>query len=399
MNHNLDELASVADLPAFYDPEACQPAGDLTVACYVFPHFNVTGLNQEIYGGGWTEHVLRQAARPWFPGHRQPRSPLWGEQDEADPLVMARQIDLAADYGVDAFIYDWYWYGGRPALHEGLEQGFLRAANRERVKFAVMWCPHDWPIWTLDMLTDGTLNRPIVRPGPETAADVRRSFSYLMSRYFHEPNYWRIEEKPVVVIWELARLERLFGQTGVRSFLDELRAEAGRLGHAGIHFHASSAASASLIDHFATAGFDSYGDYNTIVSVHRAVAAGQPTVSYARCAADVVRRHWAEREAASPLPYFPNVGVGWDHTPRHRAPDCWPPPADWPGLPIVVDDTPAAFEALLKASMGYINTRVVGPKILTLGCWNEWTEGHYLLPDTDRGMGMLYALARARGRR
>ena len=343
--------------------------------------------------------MLRRAARPWFPGHRQPRTPLWGEQDESDPLVMAREIDVAADAGIDAFIYDWYWYDGRPALHEALEQGFLRAPNRERIRFAVMWCPHDWPVWTLDLLPDGRLKRPIVRPGPETPADVRRSLAYLISRYFHEPNYWRIENQPVIVIWELARLERIFGQDGVRALLDEQRAEARRLGHAGIHFHASSGGSSGLIGHFAEAGFDSYGDYNTIVAVHRKVAQGEPTVSYARCAANVVCRHWAERDAASPLPYFPNVGAGWDHTPRHRAPESWPPPKDWPGLPIVVEDTPAAFEALLRASLGYLNAQPAGPKVLTIGCFDEWTEGHYVLPDTDRGTGMLHALASALGRR
>ena len=35
------------------------------------------------------------------------------------------------------------------------------------------------------------------------------------------------------------------------------------------------------------------------------------------------------------------------------------------------------------------------PPVLTIGCWNEWTEGQYLLPDTRHGHGMLKALARA----
>ena len=37
------------------------------------------------------------------------------------------------------------------------------------------------------------------------------------------------------------------------------------------------------------------------------------------------------------------------------------------------------------------------PPILTIACFNEWTEGHYLLPDNRFGYGMLDALAEALG--
>jgi len=38
------------------------------------------------------------------------------------------------------------------------------------------------------------------------------------------------------------------------------------------------------------------------------------------------------------------------------------------------------------------------PPILTIACFNEWTEGHYLLPDNRFGYGMLDALAEAVGK-
>ena len=34
--------------------------------------------------------------------------------NEADPYVMEMEIAAAADHGVNVFIYDWYWYDGRP---------------------------------------------------------------------------------------------------------------------------------------------------------------------------------------------------------------------------------------------------------------------------------------------
>ena len=46
------------------------------------------------------------------------------------------EIDLAKDNGVDIFIYNWDWYNGSQIMQEGLEQGFLKAPNNEKMKFA-----------------------------------------------------------------------------------------------------------------------------------------------------------------------------------------------------------------------------------------------------------------------
>ena len=58
-----------------------------------------------------------------------PRRPLWGYVDEADPRVMEMEIDAAADYGVNVFIYDWYWFDQRPFLNQCLERGYLKAVS------------------------------------------------------------------------------------------------------------------------------------------------------------------------------------------------------------------------------------------------------------------------------
>ena len=58
---------------------------------------------------------------------------------------MARKIDAAADHGIDAFIFDWYWYDDGPFLERGAgARASCGAANNDRLKFALMWANHDW---------------------------------------------------------------------------------------------------------------------------------------------------------------------------------------------------------------------------------------------------------------
>lgn len=365
---------------------------ELTVATYVFPHFNRSQLNDTIYGNGWTEHRLREAAQPWFDGHRQPRQPLLGELDESAPSVMERYVELAADHGIDVFIFDWYWYGKGPALHESLESGFLHARNRDRLKFAVMWTPHDWPIWTPTRSVTGSLMRELAVSGVEAPDDVNQSLAYLISRYLHQPNYWRIDGQPVVVIWELRKLEAAWGAENVARELERLREFARSLGHPGIHFHASSCGSPGRIADFEAAGYDSYGHYNSNLGVVDRVASGASTATLAACA-EVAEEHlWPEEAAQSDLPYVTNVGVGWDLTPRNLRPDIWPPPPGWPGLPVVIEADPGPFSDYVIRARRFIDGDPANARVLTIGCWNEWTEGHYLLPDTTHGFGMLEAL-------
>jgi len=195
---------------------------------------------------------------------------------------------------------------------------------------------------------------------------------------------------------------KTFGQSGTRTLLNELRAFARRLGHPGVHFHVviQEAGMKQILGDLAALGVDSYGMYNAIA---RAVGQRPPEedlVEYGVAAADVVARIWPEVDGLQPLPCFPSVSPGADDTPRHLMRPRPPQPnrRQWPGTVVAVNETPAAFEALVRAALAYLNQRPGIPPVLTIGCWNEWTEGHYLLPDTRLGFGMARALARALGR-
>jgi hypothetical protein len=96
----------VALLPPWFPSHAAEP---ITVASYYFGNYHPGDRrNSKMKGAAWSEWELVKAAKPRFPGHQQPKVPLWGYLDESDPKVMAQKIAAAADYGIDAFIFDWF---------------------------------------------------------------------------------------------------------------------------------------------------------------------------------------------------------------------------------------------------------------------------------------------------
>ena len=109
------------------------------VSAFYFPNWHVDPRNEKYHGTGWTEWRVTQYATPRFEGHEQPKVPLWGYEDEADPAVMAEKIAAAADHGVDNFTFDFYFFEDGPYRERCLNEGFLKASNRDRVTFSIMW--------------------------------------------------------------------------------------------------------------------------------------------------------------------------------------------------------------------------------------------------------------------
>ena len=63
----------------------------ITTAVYYFPNWHCEERNFPKHGKNWTEWELMKHATSRFEGHDQPKIPLWGYEDEADPQVMAKK--------------------------------------------------------------------------------------------------------------------------------------------------------------------------------------------------------------------------------------------------------------------------------------------------------------------
>lgn len=344
------------------------------VAVYYFPQWHVDAQNEKSHGYPWTEWETLKIAKPRFAGHQQPKVPLWGYEDEADPKVMAKKIEVASSHGVDVFLYDWYYKDEGPFLQRCLEDGFLRSKNRSKLKFAIMWANH-WEIKpaTFDSVMDVCINK-----------------------YFKDPSYWKVDGCPYFSIYQLYTFIKSFGSTekAVAAF-QKFREKTKAAGFKDLHLNAvqwglhtedqiPAKDANELIDLFGINSVDSY------VWIHHTDMPTFPTVSY-----DYMMNKAAEYWKASPgnfkVPYHPNVTMGWDASPRCDTSKPWVK-GEYPFFSVITGNSPGKFKQSLQRAKNFVDSINSAHKIITINSWNEWTEGSYLEPDTVNKMKYLEAI-------
>lgn len=360
-------------------------------AVYYFPGYHENEPNNQYHGRGWSEWELVKNAKPRFPGHYQPKEPLWGYEDEGDPKVMAKKIDAAADHGIDAFLFDWYWHPQGPYLERGLEGGFLLAPNNHRLKFAIMWANHDWV-----NIHPAHRTRPpqVLRNGVLSPEDFKKATDHIIRNYFSHPSYWKVKGGLYFSFYEMSKLLKNFGSleacaAGLKDFRNRVR-EAG-LGE--LHLNAIVWGDTILpgeekIDNIDAVigelGFDSVTSY---IWIHHREMPTFPFTDYSSYR-DECQKDWETFYAERTLPYFPNVTMGWDPSPRTIQTDVYDN-MGYPFTPILNGNRPEEFKKALQSVKVFLDEKYPEGGFFTINAWNEWTEGSYLEPDTKDGFAYL----------
>lgn len=378
----------------------------IDVMAIYFPSWHANDHYQTWYGNGFSEWELMKTTKPLFPGHQQPKVPSWGYFNEADPVWSAREIDLAADHGITTFLFDWYWYSGVRIMEEALEQGFLKAPNRNRMKFVIMWANHSWRSWPAvtgipGMGVGENRRQPVWLPMRHDMEDIDRVIDYCCEHYFSEPNYWKIDAQPVFVLYNLELFtQKLGGIDKARQGLQRMVARARKNGFPGIYFIMNIGC---CLDNVYCCGWDRVKEvkqvggesvfaYNIVrTPAYESLSNDLPVVPYE----DVILSHqycWDQIEKGG-LNHFPVVTVGCDVSPRwHRGVSL---PMDFRPLdyePIIIGNTPEKFGNLCRLALKRLAGNNSRHKTLVINAWNEWSEGMYLLPENHYGTGYLEAL-------
>jgi hypothetical protein len=354
---------------------------DCQVMAYYFPAWHPSPYMEERYGKGWTEYDIVKKAQPLFPGHQQPKQPLWGYFDEADPAWSEQEIDAAADHGIHGWMIDWYWHSGTMFYQEQLEKGFLAARNRDRLHFALMWANHDWRAVYPAHAPDQAAT---LLPQVHSEQDCLRVADYCIEHYFRQPNYWRLDGGLVFGIFDLDRLNKqLGGAEALKRTLGAMRERVARAGLGNLHIQSNNV-HGHLEDRFKEVGVDSATFYHTFGWSYGGRAPGGLS-PYSDGAVNSIQQWQKMRSRCGDVPFFPDCPAGWDDSPRFGA-----------SAHMVVERSPDQYEMLLRGARQFVEGQKT--RVVFLSSWNEWSEDHSLLPDTIYGYSYLEAVRRAFGR-
>jgi hypothetical protein len=355
------------------------------IAAFVWPSYSGNDPRTLIYWPeGMGEWQTVRDARPKFPGHVEPRKPLWGFVNEANPDVMEMQINAAVRHGVNVFIYDWYWYDNRPFLEDCVNDGFLGAKNNEQMQFYLMWANHNASyLWDKRNSYDWST---VVWDGSADRAKFETICRRIIEKYFSRPNYYKINGKQAFAVFDLENLVKGFG--GIKETQDAFAwfdRQAAEAGYGGVHFqltlwgdHESCLPGGTKMKDSALApllGFSSITNYQFchMTDIKR---------DYGVILEDI-KKVW-ERYTSFGINYIPHVSVGWDNNARFSLSQYHDD--------IISGNTPEKIEEAFHAVKAFLERHHELPRLVTVNAWNEWTEGSYLQPDSLYGYKYLEAI-------
>lgn len=117
----------------------------MKVVAFYLPQFHSFPENDMWWGKGFTEWTNTKKARPLFNGHYQPHTPMNENYYDLvkDKNVFLRQIQMAKEYGVDAFCYYHYWFANGKKLMEKPIERMLSDKSLD-MPFCLCWANENW---------------------------------------------------------------------------------------------------------------------------------------------------------------------------------------------------------------------------------------------------------------
>ncbi len=365
---------------------AAEPAPPARLIAFYLPQYHPIPENDAWWGPGFTEWHNVVRARPRFRGHYQPHLPAdLGYYDLREPAVREAQAALARRYGIAAFCYWHYWFGGKRLLERPFAD--VLASGRPAFPFCLAWANEPW-----SRRWDG---RPaaILQPQPYGGdPDDAAHIAWLLTA-FRDPRYLRVDGRPLFLVYrpdrlpDAARTARLW------------RAAVARAGLPGLHL-------VGVESHFnpgwdpRPAGFDATVWFQPQFA--RALATLPPPGPAARLRRRLrlpaaprypdYARAWPRMDAAPPATWhrYYTVCPGWDNTARKGA-----------AAFLLHRATPAAYARWLARAVARVQVDPPAQRLVFVNAWNEWAEGAHLEPDRRHGHAYpgSHPARAARGRR
>ena len=347
------------------------------IALYL-PQFQPNPDNDKWYGKGFTEWTNVAKAKPLYRGHYQPHIPSdLGFYDLRVRETRLEQAKMAQKYGITAFCYWTYWFGGGKQLLENTIWDVFK--DKEiTLPFCLAWANHSWEKKQWDK--NGS-NELLVEQKYLGEKDYTEFF-YNYLKLFQDERYYRVDGKLFFIIYSpLASQE-------IEVFINTWRKLAKKESIGDFYFVGKDM-SARNIDRIKGIGCDAIFDDNTL-NIHHKLSLynkirlyigrkflGIPTVFKYKKAIEYMITEDEEREDVIPV-----VAPNWDHSPRSGK----------NGL-ILDSCEPKYFLELLMKTNRVLEGKSKTHRQVIVKSWNEWGEGNHMEPDLKYKCGYLEAIS------
>jgi len=287
------------------------------------------------------------------------RKPYLGWYDEGNPEVADWEIKWQVEHGIGFEMHCWY----RPnnainhpikdgVLDQGIIKGLFNARYSHLKKFAIM-------------ITD----QGACETNPQ---DWRENMiPYIIEYFFKDSRYMKVDGKPLLSIYEYGHFLQMFGgDAGARQAIQTLRDEVAKAGFPGlVVLMELRNADPNVMKTMKSMGVD----YCYAYTWHGPDVNGQR------------HNNITQRDAAVAEKFgvLPSISMGWDAEPWGAARG-----GGW----VPADDYRALLHWTRDELMPSHPADSLGRKIVMLPNWNEFGEGHFLMPSTLTGFGYVDAM-------
>ena len=351
----------------------------MKVMAMYLPQYHSFPENDAWWGKGYTEWTAVKRAVPLYRGHVQPKVPLGGRYYDLvkeGPETWSWQAQLAKEYGIYGFSVYQYYFTGKMLMEKPLE--ILLSHPETDIRYNICWANESWTRAWYDLKEEVLMKQEY---GGEK--EWGEHFDYLL-KFFSDPRYIRIDNKPVLQIYRTADIACL---PEMAAYFDR---RARKAGFDGIFLAGGNTAGEpdkrqGILDAY----YDFEPGYTLKHDMKRSAVLAYDMGTGIRHACNrifgkqilerripidniygpVMHRDYAENE-------FPGLIARWDNTPRRA----------YKGL-VYTGSSPEKFGNALRV----LSEKLDGRKndFVYVNAWNEWGEGAMLEPDTAEGFDYL----------
>lgn len=336
------------------------------MVCFYLPQFHAIPENDEWWGEGFTEWTNVRPAKPQFLRHYQPHEPdpSVGYYDLTDPDVMRRQAELARLYGISAFCFYFYWFGGKRLLERPI-RNYLDNGDID-LPFCLCWANENW-----SRRWDGRDQEVLIAQDHSPEDDI--GFIRHVAEYLADPRYLRIDGKPILLVYRPNLLP------DARETVARWRAWCRDNGIGEIYLAYTQSFESNDPGEY---GFDAAIEFPPNNS-------GVPLITqFARPNADFQGRiyEWpalverSHRYPVRPYKLFRGICPSWDNTARRGV-----------NATVLANSSPRRFTEWARNAIRDTCSRFRQPdeRLVFVNAWNEWAEGAHLEPDLRYGHAWL----------